>query len=268
MTRDTPQDDRTTPALTPLTLTQIPLRAAATGPPPSTEAADREAQSGGRPIELIPSRAQALSIEPITAQAPPAHAVPLLGAAPERSDAARNRQLLLDAAEALVREQGADAVTMDAVARRAGVGKGTVFRRFVNRAGLMLALLDQSEQKLQAAYMFGPPPLGPGAPPVERLVAFGRARLAGIEVEGDVRIAADAGDRHSSAPYNITKTHVAMLLREARGPGDPRLLADALLASLDAGLVLHQTRVLGYPLERIADHWEALVRQVTTEGSH
>lgn len=205
-----------------------------------------------------------LSLEPVPTQAPPAHAVPVLtSGGQERSDAARNRQLLLDAAEALVREHGADAVTMDEVAKRAGVGKGTVFRRFGNRAGLMLALLDQSEQKRQAAYMFGPPPLGPGAPPVDRLIAFGRARLEGIEVEGEVRRAADAVDRYTSAPYNIMKTHVAMLLRQTETHADPQLLADALLAVLDAALVLHQTRILGYPLHRVADHWENLVRQLT-----
>ncbi|MFF0494110.1 TetR/AcrR family transcriptional regulator [Nocardia sp. NPDC003482] len=178
----------------------------------------------------------------------------------ERSDAARNRQLLLDAAEELVREHGADAVTMDAVAKRAGVGKGTVFRRFGNRAGLMMALLDHSDRKLQAAYIFGPPPLGPGAPPVERLVAFGRARLADIEVAGEVRRAADDPGRFATPPYNVVKTHVSLLLRQAGTPGEIPLLADTLLNALDATLVLHQTRVLGYTLDQIGDHWERLIR--------
>ncbi|MTE13144.1 TetR/AcrR family transcriptional regulator [Nocardia aurantiaca] len=189
------------------------------------------------------------------------------GSSHERSDAARNRQLLLDAAEQLVRDCGADAVTMDAVAKLAGVGKGTVFRRFGNRAGLMLALLDQSDQKLQWAYMFGPPPLGPGAPPRERLIAFGRARLALVEVEGDVRKNADIGGQYSGPPYNIAKTHVALLLRQADAPGDISLTADTLLATLDAGLVLHQIRELGYTLEQVGDHWETLVRQVTAPGA-
>ncbi|WP_438944102.1 TetR/AcrR family transcriptional regulator [Nocardia blacklockiae] len=192
----------------------------------------------------------------------PPDTLPVAEDPPERSDAARNRQLLLDAAEQLVREHGADGVTMDAVARRAGVGKGTVFRRFGNRAGLMLALLDQSDRKLQGAYMFGPPPLGPGAPAVERLVAFGRARLAGIEVEGEMRRAADEPGRYSNAPYNVMRTHVSLLLRQAGTAAEIPLLADALLAALDAGLVLHQTQVLGYSLERIGDNWEQLVRAV------
>ena len=46
----------------------------------------------------------------------------------------------------------------------------------------MRALLDHNERQLQQDFMFGPPPLGPGADPVERLVAFGPARLAVVEV--------------------------------------------------------------------------------------
>ncbi len=183
----------------------------------------------------------------------------------ERADAARNRRRLLDAAQELVRDHGVDALTMDALAKRAGVGKGTVFRRFGNRTGLMYALLDHSETQAQEAFIFGPPPLGPGAPPVERLVAFGRARLLDLEVAGELYRAAELGsseDHFSSRPYLVLKTHVAMLLRDAGGPGDPALLADTLLAALGAALVLHQLRTLGYTREQIGDNWEALVRRV------
>ncbi len=97
--------------------------------------------------------------------------------APERRDAARNREALLVAAEALIDHCGIEGVTMDALAARAGVGKGTVFRRFGSREGLMAALLNFSETEWQASVISGPPPLGPGAPAMERLLAFGRSRL-------------------------------------------------------------------------------------------
>src|SRR6185437_10949655 len=84
----------------------------------------------------------------------------------ERGDAARNRTLLLYAARRLIAERGPDAVTTDDIAAAAGVGKGTLFRRFGSRAGLMLVLLDEDEKVEQQALMFGPPPLGPGAPPL------------------------------------------------------------------------------------------------------
>ncbi|EUA33870.1 bacterial regulatory s, tetR family protein [Mycobacterium xenopi 3993] len=93
------------------------------------------------------------------------HARELAVCAPyERGDAARNRALLLDAARRLIGERGAEAVTTDDIAAAAGVGKGTVFRRFGSRAGLMMALLDDDERHLQQAFLFGPPPLGPDAP--------------------------------------------------------------------------------------------------------
>lgn len=192
---------------------------------------------------------------------------PLLGASEptERADAARNRRLLLDTAQQLVREHGVDALTMDELAKRAGVGKGTVFRRFGSRSGLMRALLDHSERKYQDAFMFGPPPLGPGAPPVRRLVAFGRARLLDIEVEGELHRAAEiseAGERYTGGPYNLLKTHVSILLREAGATGEIPLLADTVLAVLDAPLVMYQMRVLGYDRVQIGDNWEAFIERI------
>ncbi|MDR0359848.1 MAG: TetR/AcrR family transcriptional regulator, partial [bacterium] len=66
----------------------------------------------------------------------------------ERADAARNRQRILDSARRLV-AQGAASVSIDDVAAAAGVGKGTVFRRFGDRAGLFVALLGEVERDLQ-----------------------------------------------------------------------------------------------------------------------
>src|SRR5687768_15103634 len=98
------------------------------------------------------------------------HLLPLLDGPPrERRDAARNREAVLAAAQEMIATCGIDSVTMDAVAAKAGVGKGTVFRRFHSRQGLMAAVLDFSETEWQAAVMSGPPPLGPGAPPMDRL---------------------------------------------------------------------------------------------------
>ncbi|MBY4128835.1 TetR/AcrR family transcriptional regulator [Rhodococcus fascians] len=191
--------------------------------------------------------------------------LPIAGEDSERCDAARNRRLLLDAATDLVATVGADAITMDAVAAKAGVGKGTVFRRFGNRAGLMRALLDHTEQKLQHAFMFGDPPLGPGADPIDRLVAFGRARLEFVNVQGEVLRAAEAstGARYSAPAHMVNFTHVLTLLRAAGVDGDLPLLTHWLLTPLEATLVLHQYRDLGIPMERLADGWEDLVRRTT-----
>jgi len=64
----------------------------------------------------------------------------------ERADAARNRRLLLATAREIIAGEGAGKLTMDGLAERAGLGKGTVFRRFRTRAGIFQALLDDDER--------------------------------------------------------------------------------------------------------------------------
>ena len=180
----------------------------------------------------------------------------------ERADAARNRELLLDAAAALVAEVGVAAVTMDAVAARAGVGKGTVFRRFGSRGGLMAALLDHTERAWQAAVLSGPPPLGPGAPPLERLLALGRSRLRTTLQHADLIGAADLQGSHPVGARSFTATHVRHLLREAGVDGDLPLLAVALLAPLEVPVLEQQVRHDGVPVDRVLAGWEDLVHRV------
>src|SRR5260370_20081 len=68
--------------------------------------------------------------------------LPLLdGDARERADAARNRERILCSAARLFSERGADCVSMDDVAEAAGVGKGTVFRRFGSLAADLFVYL-------------------------------------------------------------------------------------------------------------------------------
>ena len=89
---------------------------------------------------------------------------PVIWGAPhaERADAARNRVHLLTTARQMLAEQGAARLTMDGLAERAGLGKGTVFRRFGTRAGIFQALLDDDERTFQEQVLSGPPPRGPG----------------------------------------------------------------------------------------------------------
>jgi AcrR family transcriptional regulator len=70
---------------------------------------------------------------------------------PLRSDAERNRRLVLEAAAEAFAERGID-VGMAEIARRAGVGNATVFRRFPTKDALVLAIFeDRIAETLAAA---------------------------------------------------------------------------------------------------------------------
>jgi AcrR family transcriptional regulator len=159
----------------------------------------------------------------------------------ERADAARNRAAVLEAAARLFAEHGVAAVSMDQVAAAAGVGKGTIFRRFGDKSGLANALLDAREHALQEAILHGPPPLGPGADPPARLAAFAGAYLDYLLEHLDlVRMSETAapGARYRIGAYHFWHQHATILLA---GAPDPRYAAHALLAALAAE---HVTAVL------------------------
>ena len=188
----------------------------------------------------------------------------------ERADAARNRRHLLEVAREMLAEDGPDKLTMDALAERAGLGKGTVFRRFGSRAGIFQALLDDDERAFQQQVLAGPPPLGPGAAPLDRLVAYGRARTAFLVGHCDIARAALDGSQPvpAGARTPISQVHIRMLLGQlALGPADLDLLAVRLAAALDAPLLLYLS---SYDLdadvagtqERLAGSWEDLIRRV------
>jgi AcrR family transcriptional regulator len=162
----------------------------------------------------------------------------------ERADAARNRRRILDAAAGLLAEHGPEAVTMNAVAQAAGIGVGTVYRRFGDVAQLLHALLDHRERQFQQAFLAGPAPLGPGAPPGDRLRAFLHALADHVAEQQTVMLAAECASplaRFTSGPYLALHAHVSMLLRRIRPGADQAVLADLLLSFFLPSLFRHLT---------------------------
>jgi len=185
----------------------------------------------------------------------------------ERADAARNRRVLLATAREMLAEQGADKITMDGLAERAGLGKGTVFRRFGTRAGIFQALLDDDERGFQERVLSGPPPLGPGAAPLDRLIAYGRARIGFLAEHHEVARAALDGSQPVPAGSQtpMSRAHIRYLLREMRlGAAEPDVLALQLTAALDGPLLLYLSDAADSPAlcERLGRGWEDLVRRV------
>ncbi len=181
---------------------------------------------------------------------------------PERRDAARNREALMDAAECLIAQRGVRGVTMDALAAAAGVGKGTVFRRFGSREGLMAAVLNHSETEWQGAVIGGPPPLGPGAPPLERLLAFGESRMQINLKHAELIEAAGYPGQRSFAALSFTTMHVRYLLKELGVAGDLAYLATALVAPLELIVLREQVDDESEAMQRLVVGWSDLVRRV------
>jgi AcrR family transcriptional regulator len=190
------------------------------------------------------------------------------GAQPrERADAARNRLRILEAAATLVGERGIDKVSMEDVACKAGVGTGTLYRRFRDRAGLALALLDEETRDFQNELIAGPPPLGPGAPATERLQAFGTGYLHLLERHADLIMAADASEFDGRGPYQLYATHVAILLREAAPQLDTEAAARSVMATLAPREFTFVRFGLGWPLDRVVGTWCDFVAALTGPGS-
>jgi AcrR family transcriptional regulator len=194
---------------------------------------------------------------------PPLRALAVTDQPPqERGDAARNRTLLLDAARRLIAERGADAVTTDDIAAAAGVGKGTLFRRFGSRAGMMIVLLDEDEKVQQQAFMFGPPPLGPGAPPLDRLLAYGRDRLRFVHAHHALLSESNRDPlMRFNEPMMLHHRHIRILLEDAGTTGDLDAQAFALHTLLDADYVELQLE-RGQTLEQLGDAWESVARKL------
>jgi AcrR family transcriptional regulator len=169
----------------------------------------------------------------------------------ERADAARNRKRILTAAARLFAEGGSRPPTMDELAKAAKVGRATLYRRYPTVAAVAEALLDEHEHELQEKILSGPPPLGPGAGPEQRLAAFYEAMVGLLEQHASLVLGTEVGQlRFGTGAYAFWRTHVRHLLEQAGTP-DPPVLADIALAPLDPQLFLHQ-REAGVSSERIA----------------
>ncbi len=176
----------------------------------------------------------------------------------ERADAARNRRAILDATEQLLATHRPQDISMEQVAAAAGVGKGTVFHRFGNRTGLMYALMVERAQVLEEEVTTGPPPLGPGAPDRDRLLAFldaivevvgrNKSLLAELAYSAAAEPPPDkavARGRDGHPVYRFWHGHISALIAAQRPGADAEMIAHILLGSLHSEPVLAQLAAEG-----------------------
>ncbi|MEP7054807.1 MAG: helix-turn-helix domain-containing protein [Actinomycetota bacterium] len=191
-----------------------------------------------------------------------------VGVVHERADAARNRLKVLAAAESLFEEHGVANVTMDDIAAEAGVGKGTLYRRFVDKGGLAVALLDELERELQQRILRGAPPLGPGAPAADRLAAFVSAYLRFLDRQLDLVLMSETatpGARLRTGAHEFWRQHCVLLLQETDAPA-PDISAEVLLAALSAEQVRHWLREDQLSVPKITKAMSGLARGLAGSG--
>ena len=183
-----------------------------------------------------------------------------------RMSAAARRAQLLEATKAIVGSQGFHAVTIEAVARRAGVSRPVVYEHFGDLPGLLEALVDRlSETALRQLAAVLPTTLAEGEPRATLLAALrgylevARAdpvtwRLVLMPVEGAPR---SAGERIAAG-----RSQVVAQLAAAVGPtlprtgpaGDPELTARLMATVADELVRLVLTQPQTYTVERVLAH--------------
>ncbi|MEV4060420.1 TetR/AcrR family transcriptional regulator [Nonomuraea dietziae] len=179
----------------------------------------------------------------------------------ERVDAARNRAKILAAAAEIVSVHGVEGLAMAEVAAAAGVGVGTLYRRFGDRSGLAYALIDEREREFQSAFIQGPPPLGPGADPVTRIRAFLHALTDRMVEQLDLLLMAETASPFArfGGAYEGYHAHLSMLIGQADPKADAYVLADQLLAPLAASLLAHRLRTCGVTVDRVKSALDQLL---------
>jgi len=188
-----------------------------------------------------------------------------------RKDAVRNREAVLAAADALFAgRESPDDVTMAAVATAAGVGKGTLFRAFGDRAGLLRALYEARLEPVREAVESGPPPLGPTTPPRDRVLALLDALLCLKLDNRRLALALEAGGG-SSSPYqpdHYKRWHglLRSVLEQIPDLTDTDFIAHALLAATRADLVEHLAGEENVPRERMRAQLANFATRVLVQG--
>jgi len=151
-----------------------------------------------------------------------------------RADGERNRERLIETAKAAFAELGAD-VSLDEIARRAGVGIGTLYRHFPTRGAIVEAVYRREVEQLAAAATR----LLASLPPAEALHEWMRlfvdyiatkkviAAALGSIVEGAAELYASSGKRINDALAQLVER--ASAAGEIRSDVDPTDLRRALV---------------------------------------
>lgn len=195
----------------------------------------------------------------------------------ERKDAAANRLLIMETARNLFATQGVAAVTMADIAKEAGVGKGTLYRRFGHKGELCLALLDKQLQAFQDNTLAHLREMTARNETylvqldyfLDALVRFITANLPLMcEIDsapGSIEnLVQDVNQPHYWQELTVRGLLArAVMQGEITAVVDIEYLASALMATLNARVLRLQLEGQGFTVERISNGLRQLVHHLT-----
>lgn len=191
-----------------------------------------------------------------------------------RMSAGERREQLLDTTKAIVGEQGFHAVSIEAVARRAGITRPVVYGHFGDLERLLEAMIErESARALQQLAAVLPEALGVGDPR-ETLLAALRGYLEAVRADPVtwrlVLMPSEGAPEVLRAHITQGRDAVIAVLAQAVEPAgviggapspDPELTARLLSATADEAARLLLTDPERYPLERLLDHTRWVLEQ-------
>ncbi|MBA3826840.1 MAG: TetR/AcrR family transcriptional regulator [Ktedonobacterales bacterium] len=206
------------------------------------------------------------------------------GARRERRDAAAHRQRILAVARDLFAHAGVAAVTMHQIARAAGIGQGTLYRRYANKGDLCRDLMHEHHERFiielraYVAEAYSAPALTKLTEVIERMLHFVNDSMALLETVVTTAILdmdCNEGSALTDGPpmrhewFQAQQNLLEGLLREAVADGeiaplDVAYTADLLLSAMNPLSLHYQQAERGYSLERIA----AGLRHIFITGVH
>jgi len=189
----------------------------------------------------------------------------------ERRDAAEHRQRILEVARHLFAEHGVDAVSMHQIAMAAGIGQGTLYRRYAHKGALCMDLLHESHERFgeEIASLLAATATSPA---LERLDGVLEHMVAFLEEQGALLspiavanarywLCDEPASSRQFAPrhaplYDWLREVLAGLLAEAVERGelvslDIPYIADAILTTLNPMFYRYQRQERGFTAERI-----------------
>jgi AcrR family transcriptional regulator len=191
-----------------------------------------------------------------------------------RMQAGERRQQLLDVTKAIVAERGFHAVSIEAVAREAGITRPIVYGHFTDLPGLLEALVERETARALAQLVTVlPTDLGHGDPRAALIAALrgylevvrddpATWRLVLMPPEGAPAILHDHIGRGRAAVVDQLARAVGPGLGPGRVSPDPELFARTLSAISDEGARLLLTDPEHYPVDRIVRFADWLMQEL------